>query len=119
MGVVFSAPFLPLSRPPSVSPLSFRTLSNERRRVREVKVQQKDKPLFAGKQKPASEGFSPVFLNQESVMWDELPPFLVRLTAGMCSLIHFRGKVAAASGAVLLPRFLLGKRPGLACQSVV
>lgn len=44
-------------------------------------------------------------------MWDELPPFLVRLTAGMCSLIHFGGKVAAASGAVFLPRFLLGKRP--------
>ena len=57
-GVVLSTPFL-LSRPPSVSPLSFCTLSNERRRVRKVKVQEKDKPLFARKRNQPARGFSP------------------------------------------------------------
>lgn len=56
---MFSTPFLLLSRPPSVSPLSFCTLSNERRRVRKVKVQQEDKPLFARKRNQPARGFSP------------------------------------------------------------
>ncbi|XP_058144474.1 uncharacterized protein [Dasypus novemcinctus] len=36
------------------------TLANERRRVREVKVQQEDKTLFARKHKPAGEGNFPL-----------------------------------------------------------
>lgn len=101
----------PLARPPSVSPLSFCTLSNERRRVREVKVQPKDKPLFARKQKPRRRGVSPgIAESGESVTRGELSPLPCH-SLQECAVRSTLGKVAAP-GTAFLPRFLLGKHPG-------
>lgn len=104
-----------LSGPPSVSPLSFCTLSNESRRVRKVKVQLKDKPLIARKQKPLQPGgFSPASWNRERVMRARtysLRPCQPLQECCPRGQVHFGGEVAAGRN-VFSPRLLLGKHPG-------
>lgn len=96
--------------PPSVSPLSFCTLSNERRRVRKVKVQLKDKPLIARKQKPLQPGgFSPASRNRERVR--RARTYSLRPCQPLQECCPLGGKVAARR-TVFSPQFLLRKHPG-------
>lgn len=119
---MFSTPFL-LSHPPSISPLSFCTSSNERRRVREVKVQQKDKPLFAGKQKLASDGFSPLYFELGKCNVGRAPPLIpphhhhhhprpVLSESLQECVVRFTLGESGCMRSCVLAKFLLGKCPG-------
>lgn len=92
------------------------TLSNESRRVRKVKVQLKDKPLIARKQKPLQPGgFSPASRNRERVMRARtysLRPCQPPQECCPCRQVHLGGGGVAAGRIVFSPRLLLGKHPG-------